>query len=72
MAIAVKVNCLIILSWLIKFSLSQRTEILYNLAELYGNNLTINEHCKTDLKHVIDGIQNNDMWAMKCKCYIKV
>lgn len=45
----------------------QRSEILYNLAELYASNLTINLNCKNDLKLVVDGINNDEMWAMKCE-----
>lgn len=44
-----------------------RSEILYNLAELYATNLTINLNCENDLKHIIDGVKNDEIWALKCK-----
>lgn len=41
--------------------------LLYNLAKLNFENLTITDYCRDDLETVSNGINNKEIWALKCK-----
>lgn len=41
--------------------------LLYNLAKLDFQNLTITDYCRDDLETVSTGIIDKEIWALKCK-----
>lgn len=68
MSVKVFLN-LVLIYYLINKSSSTDTSdnLLYNLAKLNFQNLTITEYCRDDLKTVSSGINNKEIWALKCK-----
>lgn len=46
--------------------------LLYNLANLNFQNLTITDYCRDDLETVSSGINSKEIWALKCKRFIRL